>query len=63
MQCDVWDENPCTHPQHNPPRHRVYRPGEHKHRCPGCGEVVTFRVPRVFSTTGRLSELPNLSAP
>lgn len=36
---------PCFHPEHNPPMHMVYPPGEHYCICPSCGHVITFEVP------------------
>ncbi len=36
----------CTHPEHNPPGMRVFPPGEHNHKCPGCGHTTTFVVNR-----------------
>lgn len=37
----------CQHPDHNPPTHRVFEPGEYEHECPNCGKKIRFSVPRV----------------
>ena len=34
----------CKHPEHNPPRMRVFEPGLYEHECPACGHKVTFIV-------------------
>jgi hypothetical protein len=36
---------PCTHPDHDPPKYMVFKPGVYEHTCPGCGRVVQFTVP------------------
>jgi hypothetical protein len=38
---------PCTSSEHDPPAHRVYKPGTYTWRCPKCGKTVTFTVPLV----------------
>jgi|GEM_PF-4764016 len=37
----------CNHPEHNPPSHMVYQPGEYEWVCPGCGKVTKFIVPYI----------------
>ena len=39
-----WSNEPCRHPEHKPPRMIVYRPGQHTHKCPSCGQTTTFTV-------------------
>lgn len=35
---------PCTHREHEPPRHIVIKPGEAlEHECPGCGKITILR--------------------
>lgn len=41
---DLDPHETCTHPEHEPPQHMVYRDGHYRHTCPGCGHVVTFTV-------------------
>jgi hypothetical protein len=38
------DERPCMDPEHDPPKHMVYRPGTYEHTCPGCSRKIVFRV-------------------
>lgn len=38
---------PCLSPEHRPPMHVVLEPGPHRWRCPSCGHVTDFNVPRV----------------
>lgn len=35
----------CKSPEHNPPMHRVFSPGEWEHVCPSCGKIHRFIVP------------------
>jgi|WetSurMetagenome_2_1015567.scaffolds.fasta_scaffold774547_3 hypothetical protein len=35
---------PCTHPEHTPPSHMVFSPGEYEHTCPACGNKIRFTV-------------------
>jgi len=35
---------PCLHPEHEPPKHMVFEPGEYEHTCPQCGKKTTFIV-------------------
>lgn len=44
---EVWN-NPCTHPEHNPPSHMVLPPGMHVWVCPGCGREQTIAVPQHY---------------
>lgn len=37
-------QKPCAHPEHNPPRHMVFRPGTYEHTCPACGFKTIFTV-------------------
>jgi len=37
-------EESCTHREHNPPSHRVYKPGHYVWVCPGCGAKQAFTV-------------------
>lgn len=39
-------EEPCRHPQHDPPGHMVWKPGVYQHVCPGCRAQQTFTVTR-----------------
>lgn len=39
---------PCSHPEHNPPSHRVFFPGTYEHQCPGCGATHVFVVSPVY---------------
>lgn len=39
-----WVKQPCMHPGHNPPGHRVYEPRTYEHVCPKCGEKQTFTI-------------------
>lgn len=36
----------CHHPEHNPPRMRVFKPGSYEHTCPRCGKTTIFIIPR-----------------
>lgn len=38
---------PCMHPEHNPPSHMVFEPGEYEWECPGCGKITKFTVPYI----------------
>lgn len=38
---------PCNHPEHHPPSHMVFQPGEYEWVCPGCGKVTKFVVPYI----------------
>jgi hypothetical protein len=40
--------HPCSHPEHNPPSHMVYKPGVYEHTCPGYGKKTVFTVPGVY---------------
>jgi hypothetical protein len=43
---DKWiKQQPCLHPEHNPPTMIVLEPGTYEHTCPGCGRTITFVVP------------------
>jgi hypothetical protein len=33
----TWHQQPCLHPEHNPPGYIVLQPGTYEHVCPGCG--------------------------
>lgn len=48
---------PCAHPEHEPPKHRVFEPGRYEHTCPGCGKRTTFTVPLIccYDEAARLS--------
>ncbi len=37
---------PCSHLEHEPPRHRVFEPGVYEHTCPACGARQIFTVER-----------------
>ena len=39
---------PCGSPDHEPPKHQVFAPGEYEHRCSACGHTTRFRVDRVW---------------
>lgn len=39
-------EEPCRHPEHNPPRHLVLTPGLYEHTCPACKHKERFIVER-----------------
>lgn len=41
------EPRPCLHPEHNPPRMRVFTPGLYEYECPACHQKVTFRVRRL----------------
>ena len=41
---DLDPSETCTHPEHNPPMHMVYRDGVYEHECPACGNKQTFTV-------------------
>lgn len=41
---DLEAHERCTHPEHNPPRHRVYDSGVWEHTCPACHHVQRFTV-------------------
>lgn len=38
----------CFHPEHMPPTHRLFEPGEYEHVCPGCGFKKRFIVRGVY---------------
>lgn len=40
-------EYPCTHPEHDPPKHMVYEPGTYEYICPACGKKTVFEVPAI----------------
>lgn len=40
-----WHTKPCLHPEHLPPKHLVYDPGEYEYTCPACGNKIRFIVP------------------
>ena len=40
-------EEPCRHPEHNPPMHIHLEPGVYEYVCPACGRTVIFSVPPV----------------
>lgn len=48
---DLPSSRPCRHPDHEPPRLRLFTPGVYEHECPACHRVLRFVVPE----TGRLS--------
>lgn len=56
-QCEGWSstrkikdfQDPCLHPEHNPPSHMVYSPGIYEHICPGCGKRMEFTVPIILN--------------
>lgn len=35
---------PCSHPQHDPPKHAVLEDGLYEHECPSCHAKQTFVV-------------------
>lgn len=39
-------QEPCRHPNHEPPKHMVFPAGGYKHTCPGCGSVTHVRNER-----------------
>lgn len=42
---EVWRSEPvCRHPEHSPPRFRVFEPGTYEHECPACGKKTCFTV-------------------
>lgn len=44
---DGWfakPEEPCFHPEHDPPKHVCLPPGIYEHECPGCGRKKVFTV-------------------
>ena len=47
---------PCSHPEHNPPSHRVFEPGVYKHTCPGCGASSVFTVQGIYCSASRSKE-------
>ncbi len=42
------DELPCTHPEHEPPKHAALKPGTYEHTCPKCLQKITFRVEGIY---------------
>lgn len=40
-------EQPCLHPEHNPPMHIYLTAGTYEYTCPCCGKVTTFTVPLI----------------
>ncbi len=38
-------EEPCLHPEHDPPKGQVFSPGVWEHTCPACGKKKVFVVP------------------
>lgn len=38
----------CMHPDHNPPLHMVFQPGDYEHTCPSCGGKIIFTVPTII---------------
>ncbi len=38
---------PCSHPEHNPPSLKVFKPGVYDHTCPACGLKQPFVVERL----------------
>lgn len=50
-QNDTWTKTksyvPCNDPEHKPPSHMVYEPGEYEWTCPSCGKVTKFIVPYI----------------
>lgn len=52
-----WNRRPCRHPEHEPPKFRVFEPGTWEHECPACGHKVTFTVRGpVLAASGSLLE-------
>lgn len=44
---DLDEEQPCIHPEHNPPTHLFIPPGkQYRHVCPGCEREVVLRSPQ-----------------
>lgn len=43
------EDRVCGHPEHNPPKMRVFEPGKYEHECPGCGHKQKFVVRRVYA--------------
>lgn len=41
---NTWKQKPCCSPEHNPPSHMVYAPGEYEYQCPACGHITKFTV-------------------
>lgn len=41
---DRLEDLRCRHPDHDPPKMRVFSPGVYEHECPGCGKVQVFYV-------------------
>jgi hypothetical protein len=39
---------PCNDPDHDPPKHMVFKPGNYLHSCPSCGRQLYFIVPGAF---------------
>ena len=39
-----YDEEPCKHPEHNPPMHISLENGVYEYTCPACGKRVEFVV-------------------
>ena len=37
----------CMSPEHNPPSHMVFEPGEYEHECPSCGKKQIVIVPLI----------------
>lgn len=44
---EKWDVKTCAHPEHDPPKYVVLKPGIYEHICPGCGRVLPINVPFV----------------
>lgn len=44
---DITPQQGCTDPEHEPPSHMVFTPGEFEHECPGCGKKTRFTVPLI----------------
>lgn len=42
-----WGKDQCFNSQHNPPPTIVLFPGVHVWKCPGCGHITRFEVPRI----------------
>ena len=40
----VDEKNKCNHPEHNPPKFRIYEEGTYEHECPSCGNKQVFTV-------------------
>lgn len=42
-------EQPCLHPEHNPPMHNNLADGVYEYTCPSCSKVTIVIVPLITS--------------